>query len=430
MFRLLVIAVLFLGACDKPTDENIEKWANTQKGTGKLIAAFKNEQLSPDLQAHAALVLIKKGNDPDVRQGFEQMTAARRTDVVGKLAPKLWELARVEGELNLPNAPEIRAKDALVLVRKYADAATKGTIDGYLIDWYCVPAYEGRAGSGATQGAAVIRLIGPAAGKKLVHVAEGILAVNRTSKEKKNRIGDELLLALAASGDPDAVKYLLTLAKEKPDFDHTQGERATNALYVAYVEPKGLFDMVPATALVPSIDQITALAKDETLGANVQDDAVRLLRVIGPPACVAPLVSMIGYPSSNPKYKYVAADSALKCGGLAVVKDVVHALPDGPYRRDELFGGVVVDITMMTPRQQALDALRSLLDDKGRIPRWVAIEGLAAMKSVEDAPRLAAIKSSEKLVGFYGDQSGVAAADRKADPTLGQRAKELAAQLK
>lgn len=428
MFRLLVIAVLFLGACDKPTDENIEKWANTQKGTGKLVNAFKNEQLSPELSAHAAVVLIKKGNDPEVRQGFEQMTPSRRTDVSARLAPKLWELARIEGELNLPNATQIRAKDALVLLRKYADAPTKATIDGYLMDWYCVPSYEGRAGSGAVLGAAVIRQIGPPAGKKLMHVAEGMLAANRSST-KKNRIGDELLLALAASGDPDAAKYLLDLAREKSD-DKTQGTRATNALYVAYVEPKGLFDMVPATALVPSVGTITALAKDDALGANVQDDAVRLLRVIGPPACVQPLISMIGYPSPNPKFKYVAADSALKCGGLAVAKDVVHALPDGPYRRDELFGGVIVDITLMTPRHEAIETFRALLDEKGRIPRWVAVEGLAAMKSVEDAPRLAAINSSEKLVGFYGDQSGVAPADRKVDPTLGQRAKELAAQLK
>ncbi len=83
---------------------------------------------------------------------------------------------------------------------------------------------------------------------------------------------------------------------------------------------------------------------------------------------------MVGYPHANPKFKYVAADSALKCGGLPAVKDVVRALPDTPYQQEELFGAVVVDITLMSPRAQVLATLRDLLADKGRIPRWVAVE--------------------------------------------------------
>jgi hypothetical protein len=59
----------------------------------------------------------------------------------------------------------------------------------------------------------------------------------------------------------------------------------------------------------------------------------------------------------------------------------------------------------------------------------VAVEGLAAMKSTEDIPRLQAVNSGEKLIGYWGDQSGVDPKDRKPEPTLGQRAKELAARL-
>jgi hypothetical protein len=430
--RAVTIAVFFLGvvaACDKPTHEHIETWMNTQQGTEKLESAFKDEALDPDLSAHAAAVLIKKGLDPEVRAGFEQMSPGHRTTIVAKLAPRLWELARVEGDMQLPNANQVRAKDALVLARKFADDTTKTQIDGYLTDWYCVGSYEGRAGSGAVLGATIIRMIGPAAGKKLERVAEGMMATNRTAGAKKDRIGDELLVAIAVSGDPAGVKLLLDTAREKTD-DKTLQTRCLSALYRAYVDPGGMFELVSSAALVPSVDAITSIAKDENVSPDAADDAVRLLRVIGPPACIAPLVGMVGYPHTNPKFKYVAADSALKCGGAAVVKDVVHALPDGPYRQEELVGGVVVDISMMTPRPQVLQTLRDLLGDKGRIPRWVAVEGLAAMKSVEDAPRLAAINSGEKLIGYWGDQSGVAPKDRKADPTLGERAKELAARLK
>ncbi len=49
------------------------------------------------------------------------------------------------------------------------------------------------------------------------------------------------------------------------------------------------------------------------------------------------------------------------------------------------------------------------------------------MKAKDDGPRLAALSGAKaKLVGYWGDQSGKDPKDRKADPTLGQRAKELA----
>jgi hypothetical protein len=46
------------------------------------------------------------------------------------------------------------------------------------------------------------------------------------------------------------------------------------------------------------------------------------------------------------------------------------------------------------------------------------------MKSTEDAPRIAALSSNKaRLTGYWGETEG------KPDPTLGQRAKELAGQL-
>jgi hypothetical protein len=102
---------------------------------------------------------------------------------------------------------------------------------------------------------------------------------------------------------------------------------------------------------------------------------------------------------------------------------VVRALPDVAYDQEELVGGIASVIGGMSPRDQALAAMRELLGDKGRVARWVAIETLAFMKSKEDAPRIAAVKSSEKLAGFWGGDPA------KPEPTLGQRAAELASQL-
>jgi hypothetical protein len=422
LVRVLTIAVALSAAgCEKTNDESIDKWMKTAKGTEKLKKAFTDENLEPDLSAHAGANLVKKQLDADVRAGLEQMSPGRRTTVVGKLAPRLWNMARVEDEKMLPGAPQIQGKDALVAIRRYADDAQKQQIDGYLIDWYAVASYEGRANSGANLGAQVIRLVGAPAGKKLMAVVSGVIAAPGQGKTK-NKIGDELLLGLAASGNPEAVRYVLDIAKLDRG-DPTLSRRAMSALFKAYVDPGGLFDIAPPDPLVPNLPAIVALIKDTTQPGEVINDAVALVRAVGGPACMQELVALIPTPHQG-RFKYLAATSAITCGGVVAVKPVVQALPDaGAYEQAELAGTVVLTISKLTPREQVLATLRELLAEKSTLSRWVAIETLAAMKSVEDKARIAALSGSrDKLTGFWGETG-------KPDPTLGHRAKELADQM-
>lgn len=427
--RLLLIAALATAAgCDKVNDENLDKWTHTEKGPDKLKKAFADESIDPDLAAHAGANMVKKGMEADVRSELDGMSSARRTQVAAKLAPRLWELARVEREDVLPNAGQIAAKDMLVVLRKYADDAGKGQIDGYLVDWYGVKSYEARAQAGGHLGAEVMRTVGPAGGKKLVEVLNSLVAAPGQDKTK-NRVGDQLLMGIAASGSPDGVKALIELVKSDHG-DATLPTRAMNALYAAYVNPRGQFEIRTAEPLVPYVAQLGGIAETENLPEGVPDDAISLIGAAGPPACIAPLVGMISYPNSSPRFKYAAANNALKCGGLAAVKDAVHGLPDVPYAQLDLKGSVAGEIAKMTPRDQVLAVLRELLTDKNKIARWTAVETLLLMKSVEDAPKLAAMSGDkELLVGFFGDQSRVPEKDRKTDPTLGQRAKEVAGML-
>ncbi|HTR52876.1 MAG TPA: hypothetical protein VMJ10_19310 [Kofleriaceae bacterium] len=431
MSRLLLIAIaLALAGCEKTTHENLDKWTHTEKGAGKIAKALADESIDPDLSAHAAEnMMVKTGKDADVRTALEQMSSGRRTEVVAKLAPRLWGEARVEGDMSKPNATQVIAKDQLIAIRKYADDATKQQIDSYLVDWYCVGSFEQRSELGSNYGYTVMRLIGDRAAKKLMEVGNATIAAPGQDKVK-NRIGDNLMIGLAATCTTDTVTYLLDIVKMANDrHDDTLPGRALDAIYKAYVDSGGLFDPCPPAALQPDIDRFVAIAKDEGLGANVAQDGVKLLRTIGPPACIAPLVGMVGHPHPNPHFKYVIAQQALRCGGVAAIKDVVRALPDVAYTKEELDGAIAAEIAPMSPRVQVLAALRELLDDKSHIARWAAVETLAAMKSTEDAPRLAAVKSSDKLVGFWGDQTGLPPKDRKEEPTLGARAKELAEQL-
>ena len=416
--RLVLIALLVAG-CEKTNHDNIDKWTHTEKGPGKLKKALSDESLDPDLSAHAAANLIKMGKDPDVKQILDQMGQARRQAVIGKLAPRLWEIARIEGDMQMPRPIQVTAKDALIMLRKYSDDAGKQQIDTYLMDWYGAPSYEGRAGVGATLGASVVRMIGAPACKKLKAVTDGLIAAPGQEKAK-NRLGDELLLGLAASGSPECVKYILDIAKMKRG-DESLPTRAMSALYKAYVDPGGLFDICDPSPLVPEIDDIVSIARDDAMPPAASNDAVSLIRVIGMPHCQAALVGMVAHPHPDPRFKYVAANNALRCAGTKAIKEVVQALPEGPYARDELVGAVAGEIAKMSPKDQVLAALHELLDSKRTIDKWVAIEALAAMKIPEETARIAKVSGSEKLTGYWGDGAD------KPDPTLGQHAKDLAA---
>jgi hypothetical protein len=423
--RVLLIAVVaFTLGCEKVDHDNIDKWTHTSKGPGKLRKALGDDAIDPDLSAHAAANLIRHGDDPDVYAAFEAMAPGRRTEVVARLAPRLWDIARVENERDLPGAPQVAAKDALVRTRKWADDTARQQIDGYLIDWYCVSSFEGRAQVGANLGATVMRLVGPAAAKKLIGVVNGVIAAPGQDKVK-NRIGDELLLGLAATASPDAVKYVLDIARMDRG-DPTLSRRAMSALFKAYVDPNGLFAVAEPQALVPNLPAIVEIAKDDAQDGQAANDAVALIRALGAPQCLAPLVSMVGAPHRNPRFKYVAANNALKCGGAKAIVEVVRALPDaGAYAKDQVTGAISGEIARMGPRDQVQAAARELLTDKSTIARWVGMEALAAMKSTEDAARIAALASSrERLVGYWGES-----AEGKQDPSLGQRAKELSAAL-
>jgi len=422
----IAVATLLLGGlagCEKVDHENIDRWQHTSKGPAKLEKAVASDAIDPDLAAHAAANLLKRGDDRQVYAAFEAMAAGRRAQVIARLAPRMWDAARVENEHELPRGLQVAAKDALIRLHHWADEPTRQQIAGYLADWYCVASYEDRAKTGAIGGAVALRLVGAQAGKKLISVVNGVIAAPGQDR-RKNRIGDELLLGLAVTGHPDAVKYALDIARMDRG-DSTLATRALRALFKAYVEPDG-FDAADREALVPNLAAIVDVARDDAIDSQAANDAVALIRAVGPPRCLAPLLALIGAPHRRAEFKLVAANNALKCGGPGAIADVVRALPDaGVYPRTEVDRRVSGEIARMSPRDQVQSAARGLLAEKSTVAKWVGIEALAAMKATEDAPRIAALAGSrERLVGYWGER-----AEGREDPTLGARARELVTQL-
>jgi hypothetical protein len=413
-----------LGAgCEKLDHEAIDRWSRTASGPAKLLAAMTRADADPDLSAHAAANLFRRDADREVYAAFAAMPAGRRGLVVSRLAPRLWDVARVESERELPGQAQVAAKDELVRLRTWADDPTRSRIDGYLIDWYCVASYEDRAKAGSQTGAAVMRLVGPAAGKKLMAVASAVITALGQDRAR-NRIGDQLLLGLAATGHPDAVMLVLDIARMDRG-DPTLPTRALSALYRAYVEPDG-FPAADREALAPDLPRLVEIARDDRMAGQAADDAVALIRAVGPPRCLAPLLGMIGAAHANPRFKYVIANNALRCGGTGAIIDVVRALPDtGGYAQDQVDRAISGEIARMRPRDQALAGARALLALPSTLAKWVGIEALGAMKATEDAPRIAALASShERLAGYWGERG-----EGRPEPTLGQRAREISTGL-
>jgi hypothetical protein len=241
--------------------------------------------------------------------------------------------------------------------------------------------------------------------------------------KEKNRIKDELLLALAVTGTPEAVKHVLDIARLDRG-DSSLATRALIQLYTAYVDSKHEFDLVPPDPLIPNLPEIVALARDPAQPGAVTNNAIALISAASGRTCVDQLVPLIRVPHREARFKYVAATHALRCGGPKAIDQVFHGMPDpGAYDQAELAGTILLEIGKLTPREEVQAALRPLLEDRSMVVRWLAMEALAGIGSVEDAPRIAALSNrTDRLIGYWGETG-------KPDPTLGQRARELAGQL-
>lgn len=427
---LVVVAALLGAACEKTNHASIDKWQTSKKGLPKLKAALKNGSIDPDLSAHAAENLYKRGNDQDAKAGLEALEPSRRAQVMAKLAPRLWAIARIEGEMSKPTSLQEIGKDALFELRPLADAETKAVIDGYLTDWLTGGHYEGRAATGRYRGAAIIRMLGPKAGERLIAVANRVIAAPEANG-REAKIGDQLLLGLAASGSPDATKLVTEIAVMKRN-DTTLLERAMNALYQAYVDPLGLFPVADPAGLASSLDRLGAIARDDANPPAIANDAVELIRAAGLPGCLDPLLAMVNQTHADPRFRWVGANNAIRCGGAKAFTAVATSLSTGAaYEQKVLVGAVVSPLPQLGDRDALVAAARELTGQGSWVARWIGVEALAALGAkteLETVSKLGGDKA--KLNGYWGDQSRLPKAEQKPTPTLGQRATELAASLR
>jgi hypothetical protein len=431
---LLVTAAL--AGCEKVDHENLDRWMSTENGVDKLTKALRSDDHDADLRAHAAqnLILHPEGLWGVVRDELDNMDKGAAQAVVEKLAPRLWENARVAGEMDVPTAEQGQAKDALFDLRKFAGEKTRAQIDEYMIEWLAGGYYEGRAKVGRTGGREIIREIGRPAAPKLLEGARRILIKPPGSEGEHIKMGDQLMVALANTGDPLAAEFLIDLAI-KDYKDDTLPKRAMAALFEAYVQPQQGTPVPSRDALLPHLGKLAAIAKNENLPGEMNNDAVDLIASIGPPECIPPFVEMASLPAAQSAFRWVGAQRGLRCGGALAVVPIMEAVPkEYGFERALLEKYLWKEMLAAPGAKQMADQLRELLKSSSWVARVTAIEVLGMMKNkataAEDAKRIRALAGERTVLGgWWGKQKDVPPGQKKKDPTLGQVAQQVATDL-
>ncbi|MCP4447548.1 MAG: hypothetical protein GY811_19740 [Myxococcales bacterium] len=430
---LTACLALGVGACEKVDHENIDKWGHTEKGPGKLLDALESGEHGADLRAHAAQALIGIERFTDVRDILEALEEEPRQKIMASLAGRLWEVARINDHMAVPTARQSNAKDALFNLMDFADAPTGAKIADYLVEWFLGGHYEGRARAGRISGAMAIRRVGVAASTRLLQSAHGILAKPADEQGRREQVGDELLRALALCGSPAALDLLLDLLA-KPRGDVSLPGRIMGALNFAFVEPVG-FEAVDGKALLAIKERLDPMPYDNSISGTMRNDAVALLAAIGAPECIPIFTKMISYPTDEERFRWMGTQQGMRCAGVQGAAAITEALPASvDYQRGMLSKYLWDEILKYDDPKRIGMAATHLLGSQSPVARITGIElfgELGAAAATSENIQLIRGLSGDKhrLKRWWGDQSESPKAEREAEPTIGDRASDVAKSL-
>ncbi|MBT8495424.1 MAG: hypothetical protein KJO07_20415 [Deltaproteobacteria bacterium] len=424
------LALFATFGCDKVSEDNLNKWMQTQNGPGKITRALADKSVDDDLRAVAARNMIRMDKWGDVKTWLDETPTDERQPIVAMLAGKLWEDARIAEKLQVPTGVQQNAKDALFELRAFTDDEGRAAIDGYLVEWL-TGYYEGRARSGRVGGHVIVRAIGPKAAEGLISDARSIVAAPPDKDGSRRLVGDNLLYGLALSGSPKAVGFVLDLAAS-PSKDETLQDRAMAALYNAYVKPKGIEPAEPK-ALKPHASRLADLIKNEDAPGAVRNDAVQLVAAMGMPECLPVYVDLMSYPDPADRFRWIGMQQGLRCGKLEAIVPVAEAMPPkADYRRANLDKYFLQEALGLQPKSEVAARAETLLASDSPIARVVGIEilGLIKLKSraAQDAEKIKALSRDKHVLSGWWGKDGKDGKGKPV-PTVGSRAAEVAAAL-
>ncbi len=427
--RLTVCAMLLLTACDSASHDNVEKWRNTQEGPSHLTKALNDSSVDLGVRAHAAEALISLGEVDAVKPIVGQMSPEVRDAFFTQLTPRLWAVAKIVEADQAPVSKQIRAKDGLFELRQLAEGPRRDEIDNDLLDWLTAgDFYDERSSAGDNTGEKIVRAIGIKAGPKMVQVGQDILKNADQGKKGILPLSKITLEGIAFTGAPEAVLFLIEVG-EQPQLQDGLQVQAMTALYTAYIVTKDE-PRPDILGLVPHLDRLKKIAFSEDMPGENINIAYELIAAVPAPACLQPLVYLATHRQFILRLR--AIDFGMRCGGPDAIVPLAEALPDDDYQQGIIEKYFVKKIDEeKLPR--AAEAARTLLGSRSWVGRFVGIEILARAGSKADVAKLRALAGDKtKIRGYWGPQDDSAAgnkkgkSDVKTDPTIGQRAAQVA----
>jgi len=409
--RFMVFVLLGLAAslgCGGVDADQLKDWVK-EKGGGKKITAVACDKGADNALIVLSVQLLIAGRSDARSEGAEkgvaclgQLPEAKRDAVIGVLAKNLWAKARFSGKKIIPN--NVASKDGLFLIRSHARGGNLEYIDKVLLTWYLDNSYQAVSKLGKIKGAQVMQALGAKASKEMIgELNTRFYAPAKNGRYK--RIGDELLLGVAATGTTASAKFLLKIVdsdstENVPNYvkaDNTINDRAMINLWSAYAEPEKErgFPAPSPKSLVPLLDDIRTIAeKRRTVG----DHAVSLISVTGMPHCVEQFAKLMTV------YTTLAASEGLKCGQVAAIIPITQAFKDsGKYEREVLSFKLWGPISKMKPSSEVKAAARKLLTSKNRWARVTGVEIFRGIKKIssQDLELIRALKNDKTpLPGF------------------------------
>lgn len=424
---------IFASACEDVSHDNIDKWGHTEKGPGKLVGVLKSAEHSPALRAHAAQVMVELDRFGDIKDILEGLDEKPRQEIMAELATRLWELARINKELDIPNSSQTRAKDVLFFTIDFADAPTQAKMADYLVEWFVGGHYEGRATAGKVSGAMAIRRVGKSSAERLLNRARGIISRPPGEDGKRDQLGEELLKALALSGSPDALEFLMQLV-HKPRGDTSLPGRAIAAMHFAYVEPVGM-DPVGGSSIAAIAKKLEAIYYNEGQSATIRNDSSALLGTLEATKCIPIFARMIRHPGQEAEYRWVGTRLGAKCGGAQGIEAITSALPVSvDYERGMLSKYLWDHIWEGGDKKKIATAAGALLESKSWVSRVTGIELLGMLGKDGNVPEnielIRALAGDQHLLkNWWGKQEDVPKAEQKPTPTIGRLASDVAKSL-
>jgi HEAT repeat protein len=415
-----VFSLGFVGACNKPSSDNIQLWKTTEKGPERLHDALADHGVEPRLRAEAAVALVDVGRSEDVDTTFQALPADDR-DAIAKTLEPLYEVAMKD-----PSPDKaLNYRDALYSLRQFVTPDEQKHIDATL-----VPALEadlkiGKLRQGQHSIDKMLTAIGPDGAAMLARVlaepeasypqAADLLGkigdadtrekggVALVARAKSDRHGkgkgpgaereDAIFKALGAVGGPTAVKYLE---------DKALGANKDEAAFaVRALQERRDPAVLPFAVKVASDTKADKIVRDEMFGVIETIGGLEAQR------------GLLGIISSDKEeiVRYRAFESELAAQKVNGIVPGLEAFPaSASYKKvdvDDLLVKLIEKIG-----QPARPALVQGLGSRMPLARMTSVMTLAQIGRAPDAPALEKLATdSSPVKGFpVGDTVGKEAA--------------------